>query len=578
VTDNLDGIQCHFLHDIESMGEFKRWMGERRPVLGIDTETAGFDWWRMPLRMVQVGDAMTGWSIPFDDWKGVVKEVIPSYEEPIVFHNFKFDTLFLERNGVRVPRRHLHDSEVLVHLDDASMPKALKSAATRLVHAGFAGGQVQLEETMATEGWDWATIPLDHPSYWAYAALDPIMTARIWEQLQHLTSLPIYDIEIQSTMSLERMERRGIRVDLPYCEEMRVKLREYARTLRVWARDSFGIKNLTSDAQVRPILLAAGWEPTVFTDGGEPSLRKEVTAHLDHPLAKALVECKHSEKMASTYIDNFLDYADDDRIHAKIHAIGTRTGRNTVTDPALQTLPRDDYIIRNCFIPQDDGRLVSCDYDQIEMRLLGHFSGSVRMAEVFASGVDIFTWMAQTIYGDPTIDKAHKLRQLTKTCAYAKGFGAGAEKFALTAGIDVYSASLFYGEYDAAFPELVDLNRAVEAAARERARDEGQAYVVSPYGRRHPLARGEHAYYKLVNYLIQGTAADIFKRKLVEMDAAGLGDYLVLPVHDEFILDVPAEEVPRVTELIRQVMPELSFDIPITVGVDVVDRWGDKYR
>ncbi len=113
------------------MVELKRWMGERRPVLGIDTETAGFDWWRQPLRMVQVGDAMTGWAIPFDDWAGVCKELIPAYDRPIVFHNYKFDVQFLEANGVDVPRRHIHDSEVLCHLENASLPKALKSNALR---------------------------------------------------------------------------------------------------------------------------------------------------------------------------------------------------------------------------------------------------------------------------------------------------------------------------------------------------------------------------------------------------------------------------------------------------------------
>lgn len=573
----LDGIQCRFVTCTDDMFELKRWAGERRPVLGIDTETAGFDWWRQELRMIQLGDAMTGWAIPWDDWKGVAKEIVQAYTGPIAFHNMKFDLNYLERNELHTPRAQIHDTEVLVHLDNSSMPKSLKAAATRMIHRGFAGGLQALDDAMTNEGWDWGNIPIDHPGYWSYAALDPVMTARLWEKLQHLTALPIYDIEIAATQVLERMEQRGVRIDVDYCETKRLELRAYTHELRAWAKETYGVKNLTSDAQVREVLLASGWEPTVFTAGGAPSLRKEVVQWIEHPLAQAFVACKHATKMAGTYLDNFLAFADGDLIHAKINPLGARTGRMSITDPALQTLPREDYVIRDCFIPRDGRRLISCDYDQIEMRMLAHFANSEGMRRVFASGDDIFTWMAQSIFQDTTITKKDARRQITKSAAYAKGYGAGAEKFSETAGIDTGQASAFYRSYDATFPELVQLARDVEAVANDRQQSEGQAYVVSPYGRRHVLGRGDGAY-KLVNYLTQGTAADIFKRKLVEMAAAGLDEYLVLPIHDEFILDVPADAVAQAQETINRVMPEMSFSVPITVGIDVIDRWGEKYR
>lgn len=578
MTDSdLAAIRCNYVNSVDDMFALKRWMGERRDVLGIDTETGGLDWWRQELRMVQLGDAMTGWAIPFQDWRGLCKELISTYTEPIVMHNAKFDCMFLEHNGVTVPRAQLHDSEVLVHLDDSSMPKALKSAATRMVHPGFAGGQLQLEETMATEGWAWDTIPLDHPSYWAYAALDPVMTARIYGKLRHLTAMPIYQTEVVSAQVLERMERRGVRVDLEYCQEMRVKLRGYADQLRKWARAEFGVKNLSSDVQVRDVLLAAGWHPTVFTDGGKPSVKKSVLQWVEHPLADAMVRCKHAEKVAGSYLDNFMEYADGEVLHAKINPIGARTGRMSIERPALQQLPADDATVRDCFYARPGRQLVSCDYDQIEMRLLAHFSDSQPMREVFASGQDIFTWMAATVYQDPTMTKKDRRRGVLKNCAYGKGYGAGAEKFADMAGIDVFSASQFYASYDATFPELPAYANQLNREANARKAAEGVAYVETAYGRREVLGRDQGTYV-LLNYRTQGTAADVLKIKLVEMDAAGLGEYLVLPVHDEFILDVPEEEVHEVCRVIQDVMPVHDFSVPITVGVDVVDRWGDKYR
>ena len=588
---DLAGIQLHYLSSIDDMMELKRWMGERRPVLGIDTETGGFDWWRQPLRMVQVGDAMTGWAIPFDDWKGVVKELIPVYDREIVFHNWKFDVLFLEHNGVGVPRRLLHDSEVLCHLENSARPKALKAAATRYIDGGFAAGQQKLDELMATEGWNWATIPIDNPMYWQYAALDPIMTARLWEMFKHHCTSSIYDIEIRSTDVLLRAERRGYRLDVEYCERVIPWLRNRAQQLRAWAKEAYGIKNLTSDMQVAKILEADGWEPTVFTDSGRPSLKKEVAQWIVHPIAQAMLECKHSEKMAGAYLENFVEYSFDGRVHAKINPIGTRTGRNSVTEPALQTLPRDDTVCRNAFIPSVGNQLVLCDYDQIEARAMVHFAEIVsgrhsELSDLFTpGGVDFFTGMARRAFQDPTIVKADLKRQRMKNGVYAKIYGSGIAKFSVTIGVSESEGGDFIRMIDNTFPEILGLQNAVAQAGDMREKDEGVAYIITPYGQRHVLSHREGTY-KLLNYLVQGTAANMFKMKMVELDAAGIGDYLVLPVHDELDFDVPQPEIVDVQRIIQEVMPlQVGSDIggeplrvPISVGVDVVNRWGEKYE
>ncbi len=575
---DLEGIKLHYLSSMDDMMELKRWMGERRPVLGIDTETAGFEWFRLPLRMVQVGDAMTGWAIPWDDWKGVVKEILPRYDREIVFHNFKFDCLFLEENGVEVPRRLLHDSEVLCHLENSAQPKALKAAASRYIDRGFAAGQAKLEESMATEGWTWASVPLDYGPYWHYAALDPIMTARLWEMFQHHTRADIYDIEIRSTDVLLRTERRGYRIDLEYCQTMAPKLRAYAQQLRGWATEAYGVKNLTSDQQVGQVLEAAGWQPQVFTDSGRPSLKKEVAEFIDHPLARAMLECKHADKMAGAYLDNFLDYRRGDRVHAKLNPLGTRTGRMSVTEPALQTLPRDDVVCRDAFIPSVGNQLIICDYEQIEARLMVHFAGATDMhALFFDPTADFFTAMARQAFQDEGLMKKDIRRQRMKNGVYAKIFGSGVETFAGTIGVSYEEADAFIRMIDTTYPAILALQNEVGRVGRQREQDEGVGYIMTPYGQRHVLHHHEGVY-KLLNYLIQGTASNVLKQKIVELDAAGVADYLVLPVHDELDFDVPQPAVPDVIRTIQQIMPSNDFAVPVTVEVDVVNRWGDKYR
>jgi DNA polymerase-1 len=504
---------------------------------------------------------------------------LPNYDREIVFHNWKFDVLMLEYNGVQVPRRLLHDSEVLCHLENAGYPKAMKSSASRYIDRNFTVGQQKLEQAMSTEGWDWATVPLDYGPYWHYAALDPIMAARLAEKFWHHRTLPIYDIEIRSTDVYLRAEQRGYRIDVDYCEKMSQQLREYGQQLRRWGKETYDVDNLTSDMQVAAILERDGWVPTVFTEKtGRPSLVKEVAQWIDHPLAKAMLECKHAEKMAGTYLENFLEYSFDGRVHANIKTLGARTGRTQVSEPALQTLPRDDAVARDAFVPSTGSKLVICDYDQIEARLMVHFAHAESMVPLFFDPTcDFFTGMARQMYGDPTLVKADVRRDYAKRGTYAKIYGAGVEKFSASVGLTDADGQLFLNMLDATYPEIVELQNEVSRVGREREASEGAGYVVSPLGRRHPLVRHEGVY-KLLNYLIQGTAADVLKQKVVELDAAGIADYLVLPVHDELDFDVPEPLLPEVLATIREVMPSNDFSVPITVGIDVVDRWGEKYR
>lgn len=578
-------MRLRLVETLDDAVELKRWMGERRPILGCDTETGGFRWWTHSLRLVQFGDGETGWAVSFDHWKGLVKELLEAYEEPLVFHNAKFDLLFLEQNEVHVPRKQLHDTMPLVAICDPARPRGLKPSLDRLIDPRFSAGQHLLHEKMRDNNWDWATVPVDLPEYWAYGALDAIGTARLWEKLYdalraNQLGVGCYEVEIACLQVIEKMERRGVRIDLEYIPQVERQFRAYAEQVRAWATERYEVENLTSSQQVAAVLEREG----VITDewpktpSGQWSMSKPVLEKRghDHPLITALLRCRHAEKMASAYLDNFMELADDDILHPSVRPIGAITGRMSIASPSLQNLPRDDPHVRDAFIAREGNCLLLCDYDQVEMRLLAHLAEADTLVAAFNEG-DVFTIMARQIFDDAAIEKADPRRQLTKNASYAKIYGAGPPKFAETAGITTDQAIAFLSSYDSRFPEVRRFQDAIGREGLATLQDHGRGWKMAPTGRWHAVDKVDDVY-KLVNYLVQGTAADVLKQKIVELDAAGATDYLVLPVHDELIFDVPEDEVDSLQRTVEQVMTDTTYRVPLTVGAEVVSRWGDKYR
>lgn len=217
--------------------------------------------------------------------------------------------------------------------------------------------------------------------------------------------------------------------------------------------------------------------------------------------------------------------------------------------------------------------MVGADYEQVEMRLAAHFSEDPGLIEAFLSGDDFFTVMGRSIFEDPTFEKSDERRALVKNGMYAKVYGSGTEKFAATVGIPEGEAKLFMAKLDQTFPGLRTFSDNVTRTAAMRGVREGTEYIRTPTGRR--LVAPEGRAYALVNAAIQGTAADIFKQAIVELDAAGLAEYLVMPVHDELILSVPETLVDEVEAGLRTVMERDDFRVPLAVDSHHGYRWGD---
>jgi DNA polymerase I len=600
----LADIQLNLITSIDDMLEFKRWLGRRRPIdaIAFDTETDGFNVINGKVRLIQFGDGEAGWAMDRDEWLGVAREVFATWEGDLIAHNAIFDVMFLESScGISVPRHRVHDTMVQSAINESHMSKALKTQASRHVDPAAAGLQAELAGTK----WTWANVPTTYGPYWMYGALDPVLTYKLHEHHHPIVMAEApdaYDLEMAVLWVVEKMRRYGTFVDRPRAAELFAQFHDYAQQVECWVQAEYGVKPGSNAAVVR-VLEEAGYRFTKATKAGAVSLDSEVLSGIKHPLAEAVLGRRKAQKMASTYLQFYTERADEsDLIHPSFNTLGARTSRMSCSDPNLQNLPRLGTsrfgdVVRNCIKTRygqpwsalddhltllekathpDAGSLVMCDFDQIEMRIMAHFAQEPAMIEAFKSEGDFFVNLARQLFQDDTITKKDKRRQITKNAGYAKIYFAGIAKFAQTAVITTSEARAFMRRWDELYPGVGLFSQAVLDAAGQRKRDTGLAFARSPLTNRRFVAdTGKE--YTLINYLVQGAAAEINKRKLVEADSAGLGEWMFATVHDEVLLDVPGEHVRDAVHTLQTIMnDDTILDVPITAGVSFGERWGEK--
>lgn len=586
---SLADVKLHLIDSVQGACDLLSWLGERRDTeIGVDTETTGLSPEHDRVRLAQIGDGMTGWAIPWERWGGVFLEAVDRYDGRFVLHNAKFDVAMIRSTcGYELPHDRCDDTRLMSHVLEPTYSTALKRLSARHVDPAAGGLQDQLGKTM-NSGWTWATVPIDYEPYWTYAALDPVLTSRLEQvlrpRLEAAGAMRAYELELASSWVCEKMERNGINVDREYASTALREFRNYAKQLSDWCKENYDVRP-TQNASVAEALVRDGVVLSATTRTGAIALDKDVLGPIDHPLAQVVLTHRQYSKLASTYIRHFVELTSDDdpRLRPRINTVGARTGRMSMDTPNLQNLPRRSetnraaITVRNCLTSGPERILLMVDYDQIELRILAHLANDEGLRTAFMdSTVDVFTSSARELFEDPSILKSDERRQHTKNAYYAMGYGAGAAKFATTAGLSFERGQEIYDRIDARNPGLRLLSRSVEARAYSRLHDEGIAYARSPFtGRRHPA--DDDKMYTLVNYLVQGAAAELLKMKLIELDNAGFGPYLCLPVHDEVVFDVPADQVREFSAAACEIMrDDALISVPITVGPSIGYRWGEK--
>lgn len=582
-----DDLQLHLVRTHADVNAFFRWLDQPREVLGADTETTGLSAERDRIRLMQFGDEEAGWAIPWEDWRGMVKEVFDGYTGEYVLHNSKFDVRMIcndfKMSVAQWPWHRTHDTMGMAHIIDSQRPKGLKQLAAKYVDARAVQGEQALHNGMRDNKWTWGTVPIDYPPYWQYGALDPVLAVYMYHHFKDevFKHRELYDLEMSAVRVTAKMEENGIRIDRPYTIGLTNKLMQYAEEARSYLKAQYGIANPTAMQLIKFFAEEGVPLPEKSTPSGRQAMDAEVMDAIDHPVAVMVQAIKRCEKFSHTYLDNFLKMADEnDYLHPSIHPMAARTSRMSITEPALQTLPaRQGDIIRNAFIPSPGHALISCDYDQIEARLMAHFSQDAGLIAAFNSGTDFFCAIASTTYGYE-VTKQMAERDLIKRVVYGKAYGASPEKMAIAGGVPLVQMRTANAGFDKNFPGMKELQNAIIAQGRMRAREsaDGRGYVVTPYGRVLRCDPGKE--YTLINYLIQCHAAEILKHKIGQLDAV-LPDEakLVLPVHDEVIADVPAPMAPELKVLIETTMRDENYLVPITASAEILtETWGTKYR
>jgi DNA polymerase-1 len=606
-TEDLSNVQLHLVDNTQKANDFIAWLSERRPhnALSVDTETGelpggkrehALSPWHGQLRLVQVGDGQQGWSIPWGEWSGVFYEAMDKFDGPLICHNIAFEARWFEvHSRWRIPWHRAHDTMIMAHIIDPLGSGALKRLAALHVDSRAVALQETLDVELTKNGWTWGTVPTNFGPYWSYGALDCVLTTRIWEMFYEKCGPDgpynrAYELEMATRRIVTRMELNGARVDLGYSKRKFDELTSYSESVKSWAKQTYGGVSITSNQQLVRLFESLGAEITEYTPTGQKSCTKDQLRLLmiDENkeianLADTVLKQRKADKLANTYFSNFLTESIDGFVHPSVKTLGARTSRMSITDPALQTLPKGDDVVRKAFIPRDEDHvIVTSDLDQVEFRMFASLSSDANLISLFnladSTGSDPFTEIGREVYNDPQMQKSDKRRALIKSMIYGRLYGAGVAKQALTAGVHEAQMKQTSDAFDSRFPGMTLFQRQIEDAGTRRLKAEGQGYVYTWTGRRLPCDEGR--VYTLVNYLIQGGAAEVFKSNLVKLDQADLTELLIVPVHDEIVLNAPRKDAEEIKQIVKQCMTTTEgWAVPLTADVDgPLESWGDKYR
>ena len=305
---------------------------------------------------------------------------------------------------------------------------------------------------------------------------------------------------------------------------------------------------------------------------GADSLRMAVLESDDtaKEVVEDLVFIKQAVKVKAAYLNAFLLAAEaDGRVHPAIKTMGARTHRMSISEPPLQQIPRDPMQVdgqtadtRGCLVADPGCLLVSADYAQIEQRVYATLAGEKDLCEAFIKGTDLHKVVATQLFGGSIEDVTPEQRQIAKTAGYLMIYGGGGRKLSISAGIPV--------------PKAVSIVKAMKKAqshgvsyAKSLAE---QSAVTTPFGRVLPIDEARR--YAALNYMVQSSARDLFVIGGVSIIKAGYGQWLWLPVHDEWILNVPEDQAERVAKELGEIMFIDFYGTPIEAEGKVLGkRW-----
>jgi DNA polymerase-1 len=512
-----------------------------------------------------------------------------------IFEDAKFDMMILSRAGFPMPFP-IDDTMLISYAQEAGLHGHGMEELSQL-HLGHT--PISYEEVIGTgrNRVPFARVQVDRAT--AYAAEDTDVTMRLWDTLKPRLrlngGLALYEqVERRLVPILLEIERAGVKVDADDLRHMSV---DFEARMAVMEQDCHRLAghpfNVGSPKQLGEVLfdeqkLPGGKRMKTGAWGTDSSVLQTL-ADQGLELPTRILEWRQLQKLKSTYADALVTDINPEtgRVHTCFAMAIASTGRLSSTDPNLQNIPirtEEGSRIRHAFIAEPGHVLVSADYSQIELRLLAHVADLPILKESFANGEDIHARTASEVFGVPMEGMDPMTRRRAKAINFGIIYGISGFGLSRQLGITPAEARGYIDRYFERYPGI----RAYMERTKEEARIKG--YVLSPFGRRCWVpgiadrngARRAYAERQAINAPLQGGAADIIKRAMVQLPAVlraeGLRSRLLLQVHDELLFEAPEDEATTLATIARVVMERSAvLSVPLVVETGIGRTWAEAH-
>ncbi|MDU1658804.1 MAG: DNA polymerase I, partial [Stenotrophomonas maltophilia] len=507
----------------------------------------------------------------------------------------KYDLHVLRRHGVQV--QGYHDDTMLESF-------VLNSTATRhdmdslaLRYLGYSTIKFEDVAGKGAKQIPFSQVGIDEAS--RYAAEDADITLRLHHALQpQLLAEPALEsvyrgIEMPLVPVLASIEANGVRVDTDELRRQSQDLSSRMLAAQQKATELAGRSfNLDSPKQLQAVLFDELKLPAVVkTPKGQPSTNEEALEAIadQHELPRVILEYRGLAKLRSTYTDKLPEMVNPDtgRVHTSYHQSGAATGRLSSSDPNLQNIPirtEDGRRIRRAFIAPEGFQLLAADYSQIELRIMAHLSEDPGLVRAFEQGADVHRATAAEVFGRTLEEVTPNERRAAKAINFGLMYGMSAFGLARNLGIDRGQAQDYVALYFSRYPGVRDFMERM----RQQARDQG--YVETLFGRRlylndiHARNQGLRAGAEraAINAPMQGTAADIIKRAMVDVDQwlrdSGAPARMILQVHDELVFETESSFVEDLRlQVVERMSQAAKLRVPLVVDTGVGNNWDEAH-
>ncbi|MBN2071351.1 MAG: DNA polymerase I [Candidatus Krumholzibacteriota bacterium] len=527
--------------------------------------------------------------IPLERVRDILGPVLASEKTTKAGHNIKYDLKVLEAHGFEVANVTWDTMIASYCIDPSRRSHSLDNLALDIFRHRMIPYSGLFEKGDREK--DIRKVPLERLA--AYACEDSDYTFRLKEYFTGpLEDNPLGElfgkIEMPLSFVLKRMEDSGMTLDTSRLSELSREIKSEIDILTSKIHEMTGEEfNINSNKQMQRIL---------FEKMGLTAARKTKTGYstdvnvltdlaIDHPVAGLILEYRQMSKLLSTYVDTLPGLVNPvtGKIHTSFNQTVAATGRLSSSDPNLQNIPIRTELgrkIRSAFIPEKGNMLLDADYSQIELRLMAHLSGDPQLVSAFIDGSDIHSRTAARIYGVDEEQVTREMRVSAKTINFGVLYGQGARALSRQLRIPFEEAKKFIDEYFEKYPGIREfIDSSVESARKK-------GYAETLLGRRRPLpdinsSNGRFRSFSeriAVNMPIQGTAADLIKIAMIEIDREisrrGMKSRMILQVHDELVFDVIPGELGDMEELVVRLMESaIELRVPLKVEIGSGRNW-----